>query len=314
MAYRVCLLDSKSGPVWALVENDRALPVKAAGLRFFFERKASELEISGDAVPLTEARILCPVSYPAAIICQGKNYSEHIREAGMNPDDKNYNQFFLKATSALAPAIGKVIRPAGVRLLDYECELALIIRKNVNRPERITNANLHEFVGGVTVANDISARDIQIPQGQWFKGKSYRGFCPVGPFVSILDRSDFAQMEEWRLTLTVNGEERQSARIGSMIFPPAETLTELSGLMDLHAGDLILTGTPSGVALKAPGGALKRIASLLYSEKKLMELFVKRQLAIPRYLRDGDLVQARLSSPDPDIDSGAMQLTITSQP
>jgi len=313
MSYRVCKFKHEAILQWGVAEGENITPVRAASIHDFIGKKITDFSPAGPEIHYGSVSFESPFSHPCQVVCQGKNYSEHIREAGMDPADKNYNLFFLKAASSLSGARGDVVRPSHVRLLDYEVELALVLKKDIDKQERITRENLYDYVAGITLANDISARDIQIPQGQWFKGKSYRTFCPVGPYVCILDESDFGALSGVRLTLRVNGELRQETLVGDMIFSPEETLTELSGLMDLRSGDLVLTGTPSGVALKAPGGWQKRIASLLFSEKKLMQMFVEKQLKIPQYLKDGDVIEANLVSPDGRIDSGKMQLTVVTR-
>ena len=113
-------------------------------------------------------------------------------------------------------------------------------------------------VAGVVVVNDYSARDIQIPQTQFYKGKSYRTFGPVGPYLCLLDRGDFAALKNLDLQLTVNGQVRQRDNTSNLIYSASETLTELSSVHDLHAGDLIATGTPAGCALSVPSPAVPR--------------------------------------------------------
>lgn len=98
-----------------------------------------------------------------------------------------------------------------MRLLDHEIELALVLRKQVTQPETVTAENLHEYVFGITIANDLSARDVQLPQGQYVKGKSYRGFCPVGPYLAVSEPGEFPLMDDLELRLEVNGELRQHA-------------------------------------------------------------------------------------------------------
>ncbi|EPG73497.1 FAH family protein [Leptospira fainei serovar Hurstbridge str. BUT 6] len=309
--YRICKFESAGLENWGLVQDDSVIPIRGNHITDFIDSNW-KVSVSADTkIPLQNIRLLSPFTPPCNVICQGKNYIEHIKETGMSPDDKDYNLFFMKANSSLSPAVGKVVRPKHVQLLDYEVEMALIIRKPILNSITVTEGNLHEYVAGITLANDISARDIQIPQGQWFKGKSYRTFCPVGPYVVLLDREDFKQVPNLRITLKVNGEIRQDSYIRNMIFSPAETLTELSGIMNLYPGDLVLTGTPSGVALKAPGGLVKRIASLLLSEKKMMKIFVQKQLEINRYLKDEDQIEATLRTEAGTIDTGVIKLKVT---
>ncbi|MCB1319791.1 MAG: fumarylacetoacetate hydrolase family protein, partial [Leptospiraceae bacterium] len=236
-------------------------------------------------VPLEDVRLLSPVSAPCQIICQGKNYAAHIKETGVRPEDKTYNMFFRKAYSALSPAEGEIIKPNEVQLLDYEIELGLIVGRRITGPVKVTPQNLHEYIAAVVIANDISARDIQVGQGQWHKGKSYRTFCPVGPLLLLLDKDNVGRLSELRLTLEVNGQLRQDAGVNEMIYSPAETLSELSRIMDMRPGDLILTGTPAGVAMQVPAPSLKiRIARFLFSDAELIKRWIAGQTKNPRYL------------------------------
>jgi 2-keto-4-pentenoate hydratase/2-oxohepta-3-ene-1,7-dioic acid hydratase in catechol pathway len=202
-----------------------------------------------------------------------------------------------------------IVRPAHVQLLDYEVELGIVIGKPVTEPVTVTAANLAEYVGAFVIANDVSARDIQLPQGQWYKGKSYRTFCPVGPHLCVPDVDEVARWAELRLTLSVNGEKRQDALAGDMVFQPAATLTEFSQLETFEVGDLILTGTPGGVALQPPKAAAQKIAGLLPEDKK-WQLFVKNQLKSSAYLMPGDRVVAAIRTDDGALDLGTQHNTV----
>ncbi|WP_009476545.1 fumarylacetoacetate hydrolase family protein [Rhodococcus sp. JVH1] len=101
----------------------------------------------------------------------------------MNPDHRPFNLFFDKTDASIAGPHENVIRPSHVQLLDFEVELALVIGRSISKPLTITDDTLHEYVFAVAIANDLSARDVQLPQGQYLKGKSYRGFCPIGPYI-----------------------------------------------------------------------------------------------------------------------------------
>jgi 2-keto-4-pentenoate hydratase/2-oxohepta-3-ene-1,7-dioic acid hydratase in catechol pathway len=153
------------------------------------------------------------------------------------------------------------------------------------------------------LANDVSARDVQLPQGQWYKGKSYRTFCPVGPYLCIPDPDEVSRWRELRLTLSVNGQPRQDSLAGDMVFQPAATLTEFSQLEDFQVGDLLLTGTPGGVALQPPNAVAQRIVGLLPEAKK-WELFVRNQARSSAYLKPGDRVTASIRTADGALDLG----------
>ncbi len=304
---RLVRIQTGGGPRWGELDGDtiHLLSSRATSLAdFLTETRPVSAQVSREKdVPASSAAFLSPVT-SCQIICQGKNYQDHLRETGTKPTDQPFNLFFAKATSTLATP-GTVKRPAGVRLLDYELELALVIGRRIDGPVALTAETLHEVVAGVTIANDVSARDFQIPRGQWFHGKSFRGFCPVGPVLQLL--SPGARIDNLGLELRVNGEIRQKANTGSMIYPPHETINELSTIMNLFPGDIVLTGTPGGVALKAPSALLRRAAGLVFSEAKLMDIFVRKQLAIRQYLKDGDVVEGRIRSDDGAVNLGVQR-------
>ncbi|MFN8531551.1 MAG: fumarylacetoacetate hydrolase family protein [Anaerolineae bacterium] len=211
---------------------------------------------------------------------------------------------FMKADSSLCGAHDAVICPPRVKLLDYEIELGLVIGREISTPVEVTPENLHEFVAGITITNDISARDIQIPQEQWDKGKSYRTFCPTGPYLYLLEAEDVPLLNALELRLWVNGELRQSASTGDMLYKPAETLRELSEIMNLDPGDLILTGTPSGVAITPPPKLVQNLTALLLPPERRSALFIKTQLKNLRYLKAGDTIRASIASSNGQIDLG----------
>ena len=173
-------------------------------------------------------------------------------EFGMDPDAKLFNMFFTKSDASIGPARGSVQRPKHVMLLDYEIELALVFRRPISSSVAVTQDTLKDYVFAVTIANDLSARDVQLPQMQFFKGKSYRGFCPIGPWLTVLEPDEFAYLDQLELQLSVNGSPRQRDTTKNLVFKPAETISELSTFANVRPGDVLLTGTPSGCALHVP--------------------------------------------------------------
>jgi 2-keto-4-pentenoate hydratase/2-oxohepta-3-ene-1,7-dioic acid hydratase in catechol pathway len=248
--------------------------------------------------------LLSPVTAPARVICQGANYRQHMIESGLDPDAKHFNMFFEKSDASISPPRGRIVRPAHVRLLDYEVELALVLRRPVAGPVKVTPETLHEYVFGLTIANDVSARDVQIPQSQFFKGKSYRGFCPLGPYLAVLEPGGARHLEQLTLTLEVNGAVRQQDSTANLVYRPAETLSELSTFSDLSPGDVLLTGTPAGCALRVPPRLVRSLMQLLLPEPRFWAAFVRAQARRPQYLRPGDVVRAGIASPDRAIDLG----------
>ena len=264
-------------------------------------------DLGATRIPLKRLRLLSPVP-GARIVCQGANYRSHMTESGLNPD-RPFNMLFTKSTAALAGPDDDIVRPAHVRLLDYEVELGIVIGKPISGPVTITDADLAEYLGGFVVANDVSARDVQLPQGQWYKGKSYPTFCPVGPYLCIPGPAEIRRWRDLRLTLSVNGMMRQDALAGDMVFGPAATLTELSGLERLGAGDLLLTGTPGGCALQPPPALGQRLAALLPDGRR-WDMFVNGQARRRAYLRPGDRVVASIRTDDGLLDLGTQHTTV----
>jgi 2-keto-4-pentenoate hydratase/2-oxohepta-3-ene-1,7-dioic acid hydratase in catechol pathway len=262
------------------------------------------------SLALDEVRLLAPVTAPARVVCQGANYRQHMIESGVDPDAKRFNLFFEKSDASINAPLGSIVRPAHVRLLDYEIELALVIRRAISGPVEVTAANLHEYVFGLTIANDVSARDVQLPQTQFFKGKSYRGFCPLGPYLAVLEPAELRYLDRLQLTLEVNDTVRQHDSTANLVYPPAETLSELSTFCDLAPGDVLLTGTPAGCALRAPPPLLRNLMQLVLPEPRLWATFTRQQARRPQYLQPGDVVRARIASGDGVIDLGEQRHVI----
>ena len=193
---------------------------------------------------LRDAELLPPVT-PSKIVCVGRNYREHVRELG-NEIPAEPMLFFKPVSSLLEPG-GAVILPKLSSRVDFEGELALVIGRRVRHLEK--EHDWRDVVRGFTLANDISARDLQKKDGQWARAKGFDTFCPVGPIVS--DELD----PDAGLTIEthVNGERRQHASTLELIFSVPELLSAITGAFTLEPGDLVLTGTPSGVGPLKPG-------------------------------------------------------------
>ncbi len=247
--------------------------------------------------------LLSPITHPCKVIAQATNYGDHVREVGLDPTACSSNVLFRKSSAAISGPRDAIVRPSHVRLLDYEIELGLVIGAATRGPRHVEAAQLAELVVGLVVANDVSARDVQVPDGQFYKGKSYPTFCPLGPYLYVPEPAELARWPELQLTLRVNGEVRQDARAGEMIHRPAETLREVTGIEDLEPGDVILTGTPGGVALSPPRKPLRSIAELLPEAVK-WRMFIDGQAKSSRYLKPGDRVTATIRTPDGRIELG----------
>lgn len=262
--------------------------------------------LQGEEVLLSQVEVLSPVTRDQQFVCQGANYRQHMIESGMDPDAKNFNMIFTKAASCIVAANSELIKPHNVKFLDYEIELGLVLKREITKKVTVTDGNLHEFVAGVVIVNDYSARDIQIPQMQFYKGKSFRTFGPVGPYLCLLAPEEMKYLKSLQLRLTVNGQVRQCDSTANLVHGPAETLNELSGVQDLVAGDLIATGTPAGCALAVPSPAKQRIGALLPEAVK-WKVFLKTQAARSQYLQVGDVVEASIKSNDGVVDLGVQR-------
>jgi 5-carboxymethyl-2-hydroxymuconate isomerase len=171
------------------------------------------------------------------VICVGLNYDVHAGESGMELPSTPL--LFGKYANALVGDGDAIVLPEGIGHVDAEAELAVVIGETVSR---VAAGDALSVVAGYTCANDVSAREAQFADGQWFRGKGYDTFCPVGPaLVELDDPSDL------RVRQRVNGEPLQDARTSSLIFPIPELIAYVSRAITLEPGDLILTGTPEGV-------------------------------------------------------------------
>ena len=269
---------------------------------------AAQAAAPQDAVPADSLDLLSPVSTPARVVAQAVNYRSHAVDSGFNPDTVP-PAFFRKASHSITGPAGDIIRPDGVGFLDYEVELGLVIGADMPVGTTVTEENLGRYVAALVVANDVSARQIQLVKTQFYESKSYPTFTPLGPWLTLVDAGDLARLGSLRLTLAVNGEIRQDNTTADMIVAPARALTLLSRFQPLAPGDLLLTGTPGGTALKAPPKIAGLLSALLPPATR-WKLFFNQQAGNPRYLRDGDVITATIASADGRLDLGTQHNTI----
>lgn len=183
-----------------------------------------------------------PIARPGKFICVGLNYAAHAAEGGHATP--TYPSFFPRFPSSLVAAGGKVIRPKCSEQLDYECELTIVIGKG---GRHIPESKALDHVFGYTLFNDVSVRDYQRKTSQWTAGKNFDGTGPLGPVVVTADELP-PGASGLRIMTRVNGNVMQDSNTSDMIFSTARTVAILSEIMTLEPGDLIATGTPSGVA------------------------------------------------------------------
>jgi 2-keto-4-pentenoate hydratase/2-oxohepta-3-ene-1,7-dioic acid hydratase in catechol pathway len=225
-------------------------------------------QVGGAIVPAAQVQLLAPL--PTLVrnaFCVGRNYLDHVREGAsarnVTVQVPEVPQFFTKATHALVgPGADVRLDSKVTQKLDYEVELAVVIGRG---GRDIAPGAAFEHIFGYTIANDVTARDLQRRHDQWFKGKSLDTTLPLGP--CIVPQEDIGDPRSLELSLAVNGEERQRARVEQMIFDIPTIIASLSAGLTLEPGDVVSTGTPSGV-----GFAMNP----------------------PRYLRGGDEVVARI--------------------
>jgi len=192
---------------------------------------------------LPEGVTLLAPSTPTKIVCVGRNYAEHAKEFGNEAPSEP--MLFLKPPSALLAPGGTIVRPAVSQRVDFEGELAIVIGREA---KNVRAAQWRDYVRGFACANDVTARDLQKRDGQFTRGKGFDTFCPLGPCIE--DDLDVADV---RVVTRVNGEVRQDGRTSQMMFPPPFLLEFISAIMTLVPGDVMLTGTPSGVGPLSAG-------------------------------------------------------------
>jgi 2-keto-4-pentenoate hydratase/2-oxohepta-3-ene-1,7-dioic acid hydratase in catechol pathway len=264
---------------------------------------------SRDTVPVDSLELMSPVTAPCRVVAQMTNYASHVKDSGMDPRTIPLT-FFRKTSGSISGPFDEIVRPEHVRVLDYEVEIGLVIGRDVPVGTEITEANLSDYIAGLVVTNDVSARDIQLPQTQFYEAKSYPTFTPVGPALVLLDSDELKRFGDLRLRLRVSGEVRQDMLVDEdMIYKPVQALQALSRFQHLGAGDLVMTGTPAGTALSAPPKPIEIIGSLLPPAVK-WNAFFKRAAKNPKYLQHGDVVEASVATDDGAIDLGTQRTAV----
>ena len=206
--------------------------------------RATALGLGFEPLQLSTARLLPPAT-PSKIVCVGRNYRDHVKEMGSELPSEPL--LFFKPPSSLLKPGGTVLLPKAAARVDFEGEIALVIARRIHK--LAANADLRGVIRGYTLADDVSARDLQKKDGQWARAKGFDTFCPLGPVVSDeIDPGAGVAIET-----RVNGELRQQASTLDFIFPIPELLAFISAAFTLEPGDVILTGTPAGVGPLVPG-------------------------------------------------------------
>lgn len=270
--------------------------------------RAAAESAEGETVDVATLEVESPVTTPCRVVAQMVNYRSHAQESGFDPA-KIAPTFFRKASGSVVGPTSQIVKPAHVRLLDYEIELGLVIGAPVPVGTVVTDQNIHEYVAGLVITNDVSARDVQLTKGQFYESKSYPTFTPVGPHLTLLEPEDFRRLVDLRLQLSVDGVLRQDRTAADMIHLPAPSLTALARFQALEPGDIVLTGTPGGTALQAPPHVVELVAHFLPTAVK-WKVFFDKQAQNPKYLRAGNRVTATIRTQDGAIDLGRQSCTV----
>jgi 2-keto-4-pentenoate hydratase/2-oxohepta-3-ene-1,7-dioic acid hydratase in catechol pathway len=201
---------------------------------------------SGEVFPLSRLQLLSPTR-PSKIVAVGLNYRDHIAEFG-HPVPENPIIFIKPSSSVIAPG-ERIILPQSSQRVDYEAELAMVIKK---RARRVRKEEAPQYILGYTCFNDVTARDLQKKDGQWTRAKSFDTFSPIGPWIE----TDFDPRNA-EIKCYLNGTLRQHSNTGNLLFSAWELLSFVSEIMTLLPGDVIATGTPSGVGPMEPGDVVE---------------------------------------------------------
>lgn len=225
-------------PVWGVLKDHQIRTLEDAP----FER----LSFDGKSMPLADATLLAPCA-PTKIVCVGKNYYDHAMELGS--DVPKHPILFLKGVNTVNHPDGAVTAPDFVGRLDYEGELAFVVRK---RAKNVAPEEAAAYILGYTCLNDVTARDIQTEDGQWTRSKSMDGFAPIGPVVT-----DEVDPSDLKLETRCNGVVKQSSRTSMMMHSVPQLLAFITASMTLEPGDVVATGTPAGIGPMASGDVVE---------------------------------------------------------
>ncbi len=226
-----------------IVDLRAAFPdIPDIGETFFRDGWISKIAVASEPLVPLDVRLGSPVDRPSKIICIGKNYYEHAKEGGF--DTPAAPLLFSKTPNSLNGPFDPVLLPQSSKKVDWEVELAVIIGKE---GKRISRESAFDFIAGYAVMNDVSAREAQFSDGQWFRGKSFDTFAPLGP--CIVTRDEIGDPGDLKLTATVDGFLMQEGNTSQLIFDIPCLIEYISRDITLYPGDIISTGTPAGVGV-----------------------------------------------------------------
>lgn len=224
--------ENGTDPLFGVLEDDLQTIALINGDPIF-----NGISKNGKLTKLEDVRLLAPVLPRSKVVCVGKNYSEHAKEMGGEVPAEPI--IFLKPNTSVAGPNDVINWPWMSERIDHEAELAVVIGRIC---KDVPKERAKEVIFGYTIANDVTARDLQSRDGQWTRAKGFDTFCPIGPWID----TDFIPGKQ-EITCTVNGEVKQSATLNQMMFDVPEIIHFISSVMTLLPGDVILTGTPAGI-------------------------------------------------------------------
>lgn len=235
---RYVRIDRPEGHRWGVIKGEEVFTLT--------KPPYGGMDYDGGKLPLSQCKLLAPCT-PTKIVCVGKNYADHAKEMGSEPP--GFPVLFLKGVNTLNHQEGAVHAPDFVKRLDYEGELAVVIRRTA---KNVKAKNYTDYVLGYTCLNDVTARDVQQHDGQWTRGKSMDGFCPVGPWV--VDDVDPAAL---KLETRLNGKSVQQGSTADFITTIPQLIEFITASMTLEPGDVVATGTPAGIGSMIPGDVVE---------------------------------------------------------
>ena len=224
-------------PLFGVLEDDATITVITGDPIY------SGIQKTAATVAVSKVRLLAPVIPRSKVVCIGKNYADHAAEmGGVVPEEPI---IFLKPNTSVIGPNDTIVWPDMSERVDHEAELAIVIGRLC---KDVPVEKVNDVIFGYTIANDVTARDLQKKDGQWTRAKSFDTFCPIGPWID----TDFIPGTQ-KITATINGELKQSAQLSDMMFKVPEIINFVSRVMTLLPGDIILTGTPAGIGPMVAG-------------------------------------------------------------
>jgi len=206
----------------------------------------AEINYSGETFSLADVKLLAPVE-PKKIVLVGLNFASHAAE--IHQETPSEPLIFFKPSSAVVASGEEIVLPHQSTQVEIEAELTVVIGK---RAKNVSQEKVSDYILGYTVANDVTARDIQFSDLQWARSKAFDSFCPVGPWIE----TDFVP-ENKRISSTINGETKQDASTSEMVFSPEFLISYISQNFTLESGDIVLTGSPAGISRVVAGDVVQ---------------------------------------------------------